>query len=282
MRFPSLLLVVSFGLFCQTSTTQLSGTVSDSTAASVPGANVTAVNEATGLKYSVVTTDAGLYAFPSIPVGAYTLSVDKTGFKKFQLTKIVLQINTPVTVNAKLDIGAATETVMVEATAETLQTNNATIGNVIERKVIEAMPLNGRNPLNLLIYEPGVVQRSGNTVSVNGSRTGAGNVTIDGIEANESTNPNPTQNLFRLNPDNVQEFKVTTQNPSADEGRNSGANVSVATRSGTNQLHGTAFEFFRNTKLNANEFYSNAQGLEKPIIKLNQYGFELGGPKSGI
>jgi len=277
-RIPSLLLVVSLGLFCQTSTTQLSGTVSDTTAASVPGANVTAVNDATGLKYSVVTTDAGLYAFPSIPAGSYTLSVDKTGFKKFQLTKIVLQINTPATVDAKLDIGSATETVMVEATSEILQTNNATIGNVIERKVIEAMPLNGRNPLNLLIFEPGVVQRSGNQVSVNGSRTGAGNVTIDGIDANESTNPNPTQNLFRLNPDNVQEFKVTTQNPSADEGRNSGANVSVATRSGTNQFHGTAFEFFRNTKLNANEFYSNAQGQAKPIIKLNQYGLELGGP----
>lgn len=278
LRIPSLLLVASLGLFSQTSTTQLSGTVTDTTAASVPAANVTATNEATGLKYTVATTDAGLYAFPSIPVGSYTLHVDKTGFKKFQLTKIVLQINTPATVNAKLDIGAATETVQVEATAETLQTNNATIGNVIERKVIEAMPLNGRNPLNLLIYEPGVVQRSGNSVSVNGARTGAGNVTIDGIEANESSNPNPTQNIFRLNPDNVQEFKVTTQNPSADEGRNSGANVSVATRSGTNQFHGTAFEFFRNTKLNANEFYSNAQGLEKPIIKLNQYGFELGGP----
>lgn len=278
LRIPSLLLVASLGLFCQTSTTQLSGTVSDTSAASVPAAKVTATNEATGLTYSVETTEAGLYAFPSIPVGSYTLSVEKTGFKKFQLTRIVLQINTPATVNAKLDIGAATETVQVEATAETLQTNNATIGNVIERKVIEAMPLNGRNPLNLLIFEPGVVQRSGNQVSVNGARTGAGNVTIDGIEANESTNPNPTQNIFRLNPDNVQEFKVTTQNPSADEGRNSGANVSVATRSGTNQFHGTAFEFFRNTKLNANEFYSNAQGLEKPIIKLNQYGFELGGP----
>jgi len=266
------------GVFGQTSTTQLSGTVSDSSSASVPGAKVTATNESTGLQYSIESTEAGLYAFPSIPVGSYSLTVDKTGFKKFQLTKIVLQINTPATVDAKLEVGSAAETVQVEATAETLQTNNATIGNVIERKTIEAMPLNGRNPLNLLIYEPGVVQRSGNQVSVNGARTGAGNVTIDGIEANESTNPNPTQNLFRLNPDNVQEFKVTTQNPSADEGRNSGANVSVATRSGTNQFHGTAFEFFRNTKLNANEFYSNAQGLEKPIIKLNQYGFELGGP----
>ena len=273
-----LLLAVSASLFAQTSTTQLGGTITDSSGATVPGAVVVATNESTGLRYTQATTEAGLYAFPSIPAGSYTLSVEGKGFKKFQLTKIVLQINTPATVNAALELGAATETIQVEANSETIQTNNATIGNVVERKSIEALPLNGRNPLNLLIYEPGVVQRSGGTVNVNGARSTAVNVTIDGIEANESTNPNPTNNIFRLNPDNVQEFKVTTSNPSAEEGRNSGANISVATRSGTNQFHGTAFEFFRNTALNSNESFARAQGLEKPIIKLNQYGFELGGP----
>ena len=278
LRLFGLLLAGCLASFGQTSTTQFSGTVTDSSGSLVPAATVTATNEATGLKYTLTTTGAGLYAFPSIPVGSYTLSIEKTGFKRYALTKIVLQINTPATVDATLDIGSAAETVQVEATAETLQTNNATLGNVVEHKAIEALPLNGRNPLNLLIYEPGVVQRSGGSISVNGSRIGAVNVTIDGIEANESTNPNPVNNIFRLNPDNVQEFKVTTSNPSAEEGRNSGANVSVATRSGTNQFHGTAFEFFRNTALNANEFYSKAQGLEKPIIKLNQYGFEYGGP----
>ncbi len=277
-RLVSPLLVLCLVAFSQTSTTQLSGTVTDVSGSSVPGAQVTATNEATGLKYTLNTTEAGLYAFPSIPVGSYTIDVEQKGFKRFSVNKIVLQINTPATVNAKLEVGLASETIQVEASAELLQANNATLGNVVEHKAIEALPLNGRNPLNLLIYEPGVVQRSGNTISVNGSRTGAVNVTIDGIEANESTNPNPTNNIFRLNPDNVQEFKVTTSNPSAEEGRNSGANISVATRSGTNQFHGTAFEFFRNTALNANEFYAKAQGLEKPIIKLNQYGFEVGGP----
>lgn len=278
LRAFLLSLALSVSALAQTSTTQFSGTVADSSGATVPGAVVVATNEATGLKYTLSTTDAGLFAFPSIPVGSYSLLVEKTGFKKFQLSKIVLQINTPATVNATLEIGSAAETIQVEATAEILQTTGATIGNVIERKAIEALPLNGRNPLNLLIYEPGVVQRSGGTVSVNGSRTGAVNVTIDGIEANESTNPNPVNNIFRLNPDNVQEFKVTTSNPSAEEGRNSGANISVATRGGTNQFHGTVFEFFRNTALNSNEFYAKAQGLDKPIIKLNQYGVELGGP----
>ena len=278
VRFLFSLVLCATALLSQTSTTQLSGTVTDSSGAIVPGAAVTAVNEATGIRYNQQTTDAGLYAFPSIPVGVYTLLVDSKGFKKFQQTKIVLQINTPLVVNAALTIGESTETVSVEANADVLQTANATIGNVVERKAIEALPLNGRNPLNLLMYEPGVTQRSGNTITVNGSRSAAVNVTIDGIEANESTAPNPTTNIFRLNPDNVQEFKVTTSNPSAEEGRNSGANVSIATRSGTNQIHGTVFEFFRNTALNSSEFYANAQGTGKPIIKLNQYGFEVGGP----
>lgn len=272
------LLALSAVIFAQTSTTQLGGTVTDSSGATVPGAVVNAVNEATGVKYTQSTTAAGLYTFPSIPAGSYTLHVEALGFKKYSVSQVVLQINTPASVNATLELGGANESIDVVAGAETIQTNNAVIGNVVERKAIESLPLNGRNPLNLLMYEPGVVQRSGNQVNVNGSRGTAVNVTIDGIDANESTYPNPTNNIFRINPDNVQEFKVTTSNPSAEEGRNSGANISVATRSGTNQFHGTAFEFFRNTALNANEFFARAQGQEKPIIKMNQYGFELGGP----
>ena len=112
--------------------------------------------------------------------------------------------------------------------------------------------MNGRNPLNLLVLEPGVVQRTqggaGTGMHVNGSRDFAFNTTIDGIEANESSVPNPTNNVFRLNPDMVQEYKVTTSNPTPEEGRNSGANVAVATRSGTNDLHGTVFHFFRNSE----------------------------------
>ena len=111
---------------------------------------------------------------------------------------------------------------------------------------------------------------------VNGSRDRAFNVTIDGIEANESTVPNPVSNLYRLTPDNISEYKVTTSNATPEEGRNSGANVNIATRQGSNAFHGTAFEFFRNTDLNSNEFFANAQGTPKPDIKMNQYGAELG------
>ncbi len=281
MRFaisPLVLSLLVLSSAAQTSTTQVSGTVADSSGAVVPGATVTATNDATGVSNQQSTTQAGLYAFPSLPVGTYSIKVEAAGFKVLTRSGVVLQVGTPIVSDMTLEVGTAAESIQVSAEGENVQTSSATVGNVVTQKAIVDLPLNGRNPLNLLIYEPGVVQRSGGTVSVNGARSAAVNVTIDGIEANESTNPNPVNNIFRLNPDNVQEFKVTTSNPNAEEGRNSGANVNIATRSGTNEFHGSAFEFFRNTALNAQEFFSNAQGAPKPEIKLNQYGFEVGGP----
>jgi hypothetical protein len=262
----------------QTSMSQISGTVRDPSGASVPGAAVTLTNEATGVSQRQATTAGGVYAFASIPVGTYTIKVEVTGFRTHSQSGNRVEVGTPATADVTLQVGMTSESVEVSAASEVLQTSSATLGNVVEQRAIVSLPLNGRNPLNLLMYEPGVVQRSGNTVNVNGARSTAVNVTIDGIDANESTNPNPTNNIFRLNPDNVQEFKVTTSNPNAEEGRNSGANVSIATRSGGNDPHGSVYEFFRNTALNAQEFYASAQGLKKPVIQLNQYGFEFGGP----
>lgn len=280
---PFILLLMSVSVaFAQTGTSSISGTVTDPKGALVPAATVTARNEATGVTYTQTTTDAGVYAFPSLPVGTYTITVERSGYKTYQRTNSVLEVNTPLTVDATMEVGQVSELVNVQSGAEQIQTANATIGNVVEQKAIEALPLNGRNPLNLILLEPGVVQRSqgaaGSGVHVNGSRDRAFNVTIDGIDANESSVPNPVSNLYRLNPDNVQEYKVTTNNATAEEGRNSGASVSVATRSGTNDFHGTAFYFLRNEALNSNEFFANAQGLDKPKIRLNQYGFEAGGP----
>src|SRR5262249_24695016 len=147
---------------------------------------------------------------------------------------------------------------------------------------IQALPLNGRNPLALLTLEPGVVQRTTNGVGsgthVFGSRDRAHNVTVDGIDANESTVPNPQGNIQRLNPDNVQEFRTVTLGATAETGRNSGANVMVATRAGSNSLHGTLYYFNRNTVYNANEWFNNFSGQPRPDLKLNQYGFDIGGP----
>src|SRR5438876_8004509 len=268
--------------FAQTGTSNITGTVRDTTGAVVPGATVTAKNEATGVTNTQVTTDSGLYAFSSLPVGAYTITVEKQGFKTLQKTNNRLEVGTPLAADVALEVGQVSETVSVQAGAEQLQTSNATIGNVVEQKAIEALPLNGRNPLTLLLLEPGVVQRSfggaGSGVHVNGARDRAYNVTIDGIEANESSVPNPVSNLYRITPDNVQEYKVTTNNATAEEGRNSGASISIATRAGTSEFHGTGFFFLRNEALNSNEWYQNAQKNVKPLIRMDQFGYEMGGP----
>ena len=266
----------------QTSTSRITGRVFDTKQASIAGASVSITNEATNVSQTQTTTEAGVYAFEALPVGDYTITVEQNGFKKLVKTGNHLEVNTPLTVDIVLEIGQVSETVTVQGGPEQLQTANATLGNVVEQKAIETLPLNGRNPLTLLLLEPGVVQRSfggaGSGVHVNGSRDRAYNVTIDGIEANESSVPNPVSNLYRINPDNVQEFKVTTNNATAEEGRNSGASISIATRSGTSEYHGTVFGFFRNDALNANEWFANAQKTPKPIIRMGQYGFELGGP----
>src|ERR1051325_1146904 len=266
----------------QTSTSRITGRIVDSKQASIAGASVTIANEATGVSQTQTTTEAGVYAFEALPVGDYSVTVEQNGFKKFVKTGNHLEVNNPLTVDVVLEVGQVSETVTVQGGAEQLQNSNATIGNVVEQKAIEALPLNGRNPLTLLLLEPGVVQRSfggaGSGVHVNGARDRAYNVTIDGIEANESSVPNPVSNLYRINPDNVQEFKVTTNNATAEEGRNSGASISIATRSGTSEFHGTVFGFFRNDALNSNEWFANAQKTAKPVIRMGQYGFEIGGP----
>ena len=281
-RLVALLLLAAATAAAQTSTSRITGTVFDASGAVVPGAAVTALHEATGIAQTQTTTEAGLYSFASLPVGAYTITVEKPGFKTAKQTGNVLVVNTPLNVDVGLATGEVSEVITVQAGEEQLQTANATIGNVVEHKAIEQLPLNGRNPLNLIAYEPGVTQRSqggvGSGVHVNGSRDRAFNVTIDGIDANESSAPNPTSNMYRLTPDSVQEYKVTTNNATAEEGRNSGASISVATRAGTNELHGNIFYFIRDDKFNANDFFSNTTGAPKHKVKLDQPGFDLSGP----
>lgn len=284
MRFVKVLLLsfIACSALLAQATSQITGTVRDASGAVIPDATVTVTNEATGVAYKQSTSSAGLFAFPALPAGQYAIQAEMAGFKTTRKANQTLVVNTPLTVDFALEVGQATETVNVQSEAVQIQTESATVGNVVNEKSIKELPLNGRNPFNLLTLEPGVVQRSagaaGSGVHVNGSRDRAYNVTIDGIEANESTVPNPLGNLYRLTPDNVQEYKVTTNNATAEEGRNSGASVNVATKSGTNQFHGTVYEFFRNTNLNAKDFFANAQGTPKSPIHLNQYGTQISGP----
>jgi hypothetical protein len=275
-----LFLTVSIG--AQSSTSRITGTVTDATGSFVEGAKVTLINEATGVSLTQISTSDGVYAFTSIPAGRYTISVEQTGFKKSVKTGNVVEVSTPSNVDLVMEIGQVAEVVTVEADQLTVQNNTAVIGNVVDQKTIENLPLNGRNPLTLVLQEPGIVQRSsgaaGSGVHINGSRDRSFNVTIDGIDSNESSVPNPVSNLYRINPDNVQEFKVTTNNATAEEGRNSGAAITLSTRSGGNSFHGTAFHFLRNDAFNSAEFYANALNQAKRTTKLNQFGFELSGP----
>jgi hypothetical protein len=266
----------------QVGTSRISGTVTDPTGGLVAGAKVEARHEATGQVFETRTTSAGAYSLDALPPGAYTITVAQAGFQTFVSTGNVLTVGTPLVLDVSLRIGAVTEVVQVEAAAERLETTHAMLSDVVNRREIVELPLNGRNPLALIVLQPGLVQRTTNSAGsgthVFGSRDRAHNVTIDGIEANESSVPNPQNNIHRLNPDNVQEYRVVTHNATPEFGRNSGANVAIATRSGTNEFHSDLFWFHRNTVLNANEWFNNAEGIERPVLLLHQFGFNAGGP----
>ncbi|HZQ55621.1 MAG TPA: TonB-dependent receptor [Bryobacteraceae bacterium] len=266
----------------QVGTSSITGLVMDSTGAVIPGAAVQAKSETTGVVYDGITNGTGNYSFPSLTPGAYTITASKPGFQTFVAAHNVLTVGQPLVVNITLSVGAANEKIEVSGSYQRIDTSDATVSDVVTAQQVVNLPLNGRNPLALLTLEPGVVQRTnsntGSGTHVFGSRDRAHNVTIDGIDANESTIPNPQSNLQRLQPDDVQEFRTVTLDATAEAGRNSGANVEVVTKAGTNQVHGTAFYFNRNTDFNANEWFNNASGVAPPQLKLHQYGGDVGGP----
>jgi len=282
-------LVVGTTSFAQVSTSRIGGTVTDSTGAVIPGAKVTATNEATGITYETTTTEGGVYSFAALVVGSYTISVETAGFKKFVSSKNELNVGSPLVVNAALEIGEVTSVINVESSAERLKTSDAMISDVIDRRAIRDLPLNGRNPLNLITLEPGLIQRGsaarGSGTHINGSRDRAFNVTLDGIDANEPSVPNPQSNTFRVTTDNIQEYRIVTHNATAEFGRSSGANIALASRSGTNEFHGNVYEYFRNPVLNARDFFINRPAVNppgttalKPDFKVHQFGADVGGP----
>jgi len=278
----AVLLICTAGAWAQVSTSRISGTVLDSSKAVVPGAKVTATNEATGVQNFTETNTAGSYVFDGLIVGSYSVTVELTGFKKFVSAKNVLNVGAPIIVDVQMEVGEVTSVVTVESTYERIATSSAMISDVIDRRAIRDLPLNGRNPLNLIILEPGLIQRStggrGSGTHINGSRDRAFNVTLDGIDINEPSVPNPQSNTYRLTTDNVQEYRIVTSNATADFGRNSGANIALASRAGTNELHGNIYEYFRNPVLNANDYFNNLLGVEKPNFKTHQFGADVGGP----
>lgn len=270
--------------FGQGTTSRLTGTVVDASGATIAGATINLTNEATSISFTSQTGGSGAYAFDLIPAGTYKVSVEKTGFKKIVSTGNVVQINQPATVNFTLEVGDVSALVTVEATAEAVQTSSSgNIGSTIDQKTLESLPIvgtRGRNPLDLLNFQPGVVSggNTGGAVNVHGSRDRAFNFTLDGVDVNESSAGGSNFTPLRTNPDSLQEFQIVTSSFTAELGRSSGAQVTLVTRSGTNQLHGNAFEYYQTPRFNAKSYTSTINNLPKDQFVQHIFGGSVGGP----
>ncbi len=281
--FMSLFVVLT--VFGQGTTSRVVGSIADPAGAAVANATVRLTNQGTRATFTTTTGAAGAYSFEAVQPGTYEVAVEAPGFRRVTSRDNAVTIGQPATVNLTLEIGNVTESVSVSAVAEAVQTSSsANIGNVIEEKTIKDLPIvgtRGRNPLGLVDLQPGVIDTqsiTGGAVVVFGSRDRAWNITLDGIDNNESSSGGSNFAPLRTNPDSLAEFRVITSNPSAEYGRSSGAQVAMITKSGTNQFHGSAFEFYRTPRLNANEWQNNFNGIGKRQFVQHIFGGDVGGP----
>ena len=272
------------------STAQITGTVRDDSGGVLPGADVTAIQTATGVRRSVVTNESGSYVLSNLPIGPYRLEVALPGFRSFAQTGIVLQIGGSPTINVTLPLGALTETVSVEAAAPLVDTQRAGIGEVIENERIVELPLNGRNPVDLIELAGAAVQTGrASTRSMQGSSGGVevavaggvGSTTAYILDGAMHNNPYDNLNLPLPFPDALQEFRVETGALGAGSGVHTGASVNAVTRSGTNAFHGSGFEFWRNHRFNSTDPFAaiGADGERQGDgLNRNQFGGTVGGP----
>jgi len=263
------------------------GMVVDKSSAPVAGVEVTLDNQKTGLHLKTTTNDQGEYQFLRVAPGpGYALAFAKEGFAKLEMMDVYLGVNATSTRNATLEIGAITQSVEVKATGEqTLDTTDATIGNVFGTDVLHSLPIEFRDsPAALLGLQPGVVLAGSNDPSGNreGSVTGAradqGNITVDGIDANDQATGQAFATVGNAPIDAVQEFRGITAGITADMGRSSGAQIQIVSKPGSNDWHGSAYEYHRNTITAANSFFNNASGVPRAALIRNQFGGSLGGP----
>ena len=273
-------------VFGQGTTSRLVGTVTDPTGAVVPGAQVTLTNEGTGVSFTTTTTQAGTYVFEALQVGNYRLDVTAAGFKKYSSTGNHVIVSEPTAVNPRLEVGANAETVEVSGAAEIVQTNTSgNFGSTIEQRVLQDLPIVGtrdRSPLDLVYTQPGVVptdaNMAGGGIYVHGARDRAWNYTLDGLDDNESSYGGSNTTPAQTNPDALSEVQIMTGNGTAEWGRNSGGQVTMTTRSGTNEFHGTAFFFYRTPRFNANEWQNNTDLVGKRQFVQQIPGGSIGGP----
>jgi hypothetical protein len=277
-------------LVAQTNTGSIAGTVADPSAAVIAGARLTLTNTSTGEKRSAASSDTGSFLFPALPPGAYELAAERDGFKRAVRAGIHLSVQDALSFDIVLTVGSVSESVEVQATALALETATSSLGQVIDNRKILDLPLNGRNTLALVALTPGVQPMGGfgglpatgnaygqGNFSVSGSRGLATEVILDGAPVNASLFSAPA---FIPSVDAVEEFKVQTNNFSAEFGRTGGGVVNVVMKSGTNQYHGNLYEFFRNRVLDANGFFANASARPKAVYVYNVFGGTIGGPVS--
>ena len=263
----------------QLDTALIVGTVSDASGAVIPGVNVTFNHVATGTTYLSSTNEEGNYRSNPLRIGEYLVIAESDGFRTYSGSGVALSIGDVRQLDIVLEVGAVTEVIEVEASAPLLQTSEAAAGTVIENRQIVDLPLNGRDYLQLAVISSGTVMSRGQGVSIGGQRGTEVNFVIDGMDNNNQSIASQGRQKEAVKPsiDAIAEFKVITNGFSAEYGRTSAGIVSLSIKSGTNELHGTGFGFFRDESMDA-RYYFNPDTQEKPAFERRQYGFALGGP----
>ena len=281
-KLLQLVLLLPVLCLAQYDTSTILGTVKDSSGSQVAGAKVTLENTQTGVKQATTSDTTGNFLFLNLRIGAFKLSAEMQGFKKANSETFTLVVNARQRVDLTLEVGNVTESVTVTGAANLLETDSSDRGQVITREAIINLPLNGRAYADLALLSPGVrksnISNRDASFNVNGLRSSLNNFMVDGVDNNAygTSNQGFSNQVVQLTPDAVQEFKVQTNNFSAEYGRAGGAVINASVRSGTNQFHGSAWEYLRNTKLNAVGFFKPSTG--KPTLVQNQFGGAFGGP----
>jgi hypothetical protein len=262
-------------------TTSLSGTVVDISGGVIPGAAVIVKNNATATAFQAVTDSAGKFSVPALDPGSYTVTIALMGFKTWSAPDVKLEAATPATLKATLDVGKLEETVVVTGATEIVQTQNATVASTLTTNQITNVPLVTRNTMDFLTQLPGVdTTSSARNALVNGLRASATNITIDGINTQDNYLKSSDGFFSRISPrvDAVEEVTVSTSNPGAESAGQGAVQIRFATRSGTNQFTGSAYEYNREPEYNSNYWFSIRDHIDKQQVKINTYGFRQGGP----
>ena len=291
--YLSLVLFAASVAWGQTGTSSLRGVVLDTSGAAVVGAQITLVNAAQGLQRATHSNNSGEYEFVALPPGTYALTAEKEGFTKYERTSLELLVNVANSVTVKLKVGSVASQVEVSAQAETINTTDASLGNAFDENQVKQLPLESRNVPDLLSLQAGVAYTGNNqgidkdvdtrSGAVNGAHSDQSNITVDGIPANDK-NSYAFTSVLPVTLDSVQEFRVTTTNYGADEGTSSAAQVALVTKSGTNSIHGSVYEYNRNSFVSANDYFVKSAQLQsgesnRPAqLNRNIFGASLGGP----